>query len=328
LTPTKQLFYMKKVFLLIFLLVTVALCGFVTYVKIALPNVGPAPEIRLDKTKEQIERGKYLANSVCACVDCHSSRDWKKFAGPIIPGTMGMGGEAFTQEFGFPGKFYARNITPFGLSSWTDGEIYRAITSGVSKDGHAFFPVMPYLNYGKMAEEDIKAIIAYLRSLKSIESTIPESVPDFPMNIILNTIPKKANPTPVPSKTDILKYGEYITNAASCIECHTKQEKGEKLKGMEFAGGFEFKLPNGKVVSPNITPHETGIKDWTKTAFVNRFKAYADSSYQPHEVENGMQTVMPWMMYANMTEEDLGAIYDYLRTVAPVNNTVTRYSPN
>ena len=319
---------MKKIIFILLAALFVLVVGAVTFIKLTLPDVGPPPDIRVSSTPDLIERGRYLANSVAACMDCHSTRDWSKFAGPLIPGTLGKGGEAFTEEFGFPGKFYSRNITPFALSTWSDAEIFRAITCGVSKDGHALFPVMPYLNYGRMDERDVMAIIAYLRSLAPIEYAPSPSAADFPMNIILNTIPKKASLGKRPDTSEVLRYGEYITNIASCIECHTKQEKGEKLKGMEFAGGFEFKLPQGTVRSANITPDETGLKNWSKKAFINRFKAYADSNYTPANVGDGFQTVMPWMMYSTMSEQDLGAIYDYLRSVPPISNTVERFSKN
>lgn len=323
---------MKKILrivLYIFIGVLLLVGGLLTYVKTALPNVGPAPEIKITSTPELIERGRYLAHSVNACMDCHSTRDWSKFAGPPDTTTWGKGGEAFDQRFGFPGAFYSKNITPAGIGSWTDGEVYRAITSGVSKDGSALFPVMPHPNYGKMATEDIYAIIAYLRTLKPIANEVPKSVPDFPMNFIINTIPSKPTPQPIPDQKDQIAYGQYLLNASACAECHTKQEKGKKIAGMDYAGGFEFPIATGTVRSANITPDkETGIGDWSETAFINRFKMYADSSYTPAHIGAGeFNTIMPWTMYASMKREDLAAIYAYLKTVTPINNKVERFTP-
>lgn len=323
---------MKKVFritLYVFGAIILFIAGLLTYVKTALPNVGPAPEIKITSTPALIERGHYLANSVTVCMDCHSTRDWSKFGGPADPATWGKGGEIFDQTFGFPGAFYSKNITPAGIGSWTDGEVYRAITSGVSKDGSALFPVMPHPNYGKMATEDIHAIIAYLRTLKPIENKVAQSVPDFPMNFIINTIPAKADPQAMPDTADKVEYGKYLLNAAACGECHTKQDKGQKIPGMEYAGGFEFPIITGTVRSSNISSDkETGIGDWSETAFINRFKMYADSSYTPAKVGPGeFNTVMPWSMYATMKREDLAAIYAYLQTVTPVKNTVVKFTP-
>jgi hypothetical protein len=308
-------------------LVAVLVSGLLLYVKTQLPDVGPPPDITVQITPERVQRGHYLANHVMLCMDCHAVRDFSLFSGPPIPGTLGAGGDVFDQAMGFPGRFIARNITPAGVGNWTDGELYRAITTGVSKDGHAFFPVMPYPLYGQLDDEDIYAVIAYLRSLEPVENELDTSAPDFPMNLILNTIPKKGTPTKRPPKSDVLAYGKYMTTASGCIECHTNFDKGKQI-GEPFAGGRAFNFPDGSTLrSSNITPHATGIGLWTMEQFVARFKAYADSSYVPERVNPGeFQTVMPWMMYAGMDTEDLEAIYTYLRSLPAVDHRVERFT--
>lgn len=299
------------------------------YVQTMLPNVGEPYEVRIDVTEERVERGKYMANYVSVCIDCHSGRDWTSFSGPLIPGTEGQGGEVFDQNMGFPGKFVAKNITPYKLKDWTDGEIFRAVTTGVNKEGEALFSIMPHASYGAMDEEDIKDIIAYLRTLKPIEFDPEDSKADFPMNFIINTIPKKAKFTSRPPKTDVINYGKYLVTAASCYDCHTRQVKG-KYVGEPFAGGFEFRFPDGSVLqSANITPSESsGIGLWSKERFIGRFKAFAGSSYIPQKLQAGdYQTPMPWTFYGQMTEDDLGAIYEYLKTLKPVDEGVKLYQP-
>jgi cytochrome c2 len=321
---------MKKVLKYTGILLLLALLSIVCYVKFALPNVGPPEDLHLDATKTRLERGRYLANSICACMDCHSTRDWSKFSGPLVEGSLGKGGETFDQKFGFPGRFYSKNLTPEGIGSWTDGELLRAIASGVSKDGKALFPVMPHANYGRMEKEDLYSIIAYLRTLAPIKNTVPESKADFPMSFIINTIPKKAEYTADRNEENTVAHGAYIFNAAACAECHTKQEKGKPVAGMELAGGFEFPLPTGGIVrSANITSDkETGIGKWTEEAFVRRFKAYADSAYAPHTVAKGtFNTSMPWMMYRNMTEDDLKDLFAFLQREKPVSNSVEKFTP-
>lgn len=325
----KRLLKILGILLLLVVLVAASAIGYITT---ALPDIDAPADLNVELTPERIERGRYLANSVCVCMDCHSQRDWNLFSGPPKPGTAGAGGDKFDRSMQFPGEFYAKNITPFALKDWTDGEIYRAITSGVSKDGHPFFPVMPYPYYNKLATEDVHSIIAYLRSIDPVTSQeYPASVIDFPVSVIMHTVPAPAAPTPRPNPGDA-GYGAYVANAAGCMECHTKMEKGEKV-GQPFAGGFAFNFPNGSTLrSPNITPHmEDGIGAWDRSMFIKRFKAYADSSYVPHAIDwskGDFQTVMPWMMYAGMTGSDLGALYDYLRTVEPVDATVERWSPH
>ena len=295
------------------------------YVKAALPNTGPAPDIKIERTAARIERGEYLANHVTVCMDCHSTRDWSLYAGPLSGG-FGAGGEAFTQEMGFPGKFYAPNITPYTLASWTDGEIFRAVTTGVNKDGKALFPVMAYHRFGQLDQEDIYSVISYIRELPPVQKNIPKSEPDFPVNFIINTMPHEATLTTRPPATDEIAYGKYLITATGCVDCHSKTEKGSVIPGTEFGGGMEFGGPNGIIRSPNITRHkETGIGNWTKEAFVARFKAYVDSSYVSPKVAPGeINTPMPWVMYAGMKEEDLGAIYAYLNTVKPIDHQVVR----
>ncbi|HTN45237.1 MAG TPA: c-type cytochrome [Flavipsychrobacter sp.] len=324
----------RKIFktaIIILLIVVAGVASLLAYVKMALPDVGEAANLTIERTPERIERGKYLANHVMVCIDCHSKRDWSLFAGPPIAGTEGMGGELFDQKLGFPGKFVAPNITPANISGYTDGELIRAITCGVAKDGRALFPVMPYNNFGQLDEEDIRSVIAYIRTLKPIQNKTGNSAADFPMNFIMNTIPHKANFQPIPESSDLKAYGKYLVTAASCYDCHTKQEKGQFV-GQPFAGGMEFQYPDGSIArSANITPHATGIAAWNEQAFINRFKSYTprnDSGYVPQKLEqDAFQTVMPWTMYAGMTEQDLKAIFAYLQSVQPVENTVTRFTP-
>jgi mono/diheme cytochrome c family protein len=318
-------------FLLYAVLILLILVGaLLTYVKTALPDVGPPEDITVERTPERIERGRYLAHSVTVCMDCHSVRDWSKFSGPLTEGTLGKGGDRFDQSVGMPGVFFAKNITPAGIERYTDGELFRIITTGVNKDGNAIFPLMPYPYYGRMDREDIYSIIAYVRTLQPISNTVPDSEPDFPMNFILNTIPKPAEPQTRPDASDQLAYGAYMTNASGCVECHTQVKQGQIIREVAFGGGREFGFPDGAVVrSSNISPDkETGIGSWTREQFVARFKAYADSSYVTPSVKPGeFNTIMPWTMYAHMTEEDLSAIFTYIQSVSPISNKVNKYSP-
>ncbi|RZL07840.1 MAG: c-type cytochrome [Pedobacter sp.] len=300
-----------------------------TYIKTALPDIGYAPKITINANAAGIENGRYLANHVTVCMDCHSSRNWTHFAGPIIPGTLGGGGEVFNQDMGFPGSYHAANITPYAIGNWTDGEIFRAVTSGVDKDGNALFPIMAAHRFGKMDRQDIYDIISYIRTLQPIKKIIPQSTSDFPVNFIINTMPKKAEFQPKPAQTDIVRYGGYLVNAAGCVDCHSRTEKGAVIEGTEFGGGMEFKQPAGILRSPNITFDKlSGIGSWTEDTFTAKFKAYADSSYKPQIVAKGeMNTVMPWTMYGGMTSNDLKAIYAYLQNVKKIANTVERFTP-
>ncbi len=309
-------------------IVLLIIAGFV-YFNSKYPDVGKPKDIKVEITPERIKRGEYLAMHVAGCIDCHSERDWSKFGAPLVAGTEGKGGEKFGKEIGFPGDIYVRNITPAGVGHWTDGELIRAITQGVSKDNHALFPLMPYLGFNHMNREDLYSVVAYIRSLQPLENKIPDTELDFPMNMIVKTIPPGSfNPVEIDKKNSA-KYGEYLVTIASCTDCHTQAEKGEPRPGMYLAGGMEFNLPWGKIRSANITPDNiTGIGSWTKEEFIARFKSFDSDSARNISVKPGSyNTIMPWVFLAGMTEEDLGAIYDYLRTIKPVNNSVIHFTP-
>jgi mono/diheme cytochrome c family protein len=328
---TKQTNKMRKVLKVMGILlgiVMILIAGSLTYVKVALPDTGKPETILISTGAEQVERGSYLANHVTVCMDCHSTRDWSLFTGPMNADSLGAGGEKFNQDMGFPGSFYAPNITPYGLKGWTDGEILRAVTTGVNKEGKALFPIMGAHRFGKMDRRDIYDIIAYLRTIKPIQKNIPESEADFPVNFIINTMPKPANFQKRPAESDSVKYGGYLVNAAGCVECHSKTDKGSIIEGTEFGGGMEFGQPGGVVRSANITfDKASGIGNWNKAAFVGRFKAFAPQNYTPAKLQPGqLNTPMPWTMYAGMKTTDLEAIYAYLESIKPISNTVEKFS--
>ncbi|MFA6085944.1 c-type cytochrome [Mucilaginibacter sp.] len=311
--------------------ITLVIIAGVCYVTLALPDVGKPEEIKVELTPQRIERGKYLANHVAVCIDCHSTRDWNKFAGPIVPNGLGAGGEKFDGRVGFPGEVYVPNITPANLKNWTDGELYRAITTGVKKDGSAIFPIMPWQSYSKMDPDDVYNIIAYIRTLEPHQATYPKRKLDFPLNLIVNTMPKKAEPGKRPAENDTLQYGAYLVQTAACRECHTKADKGVPISGMDLAGGNEYNIGNGITLrSANISPDNgTGIGKWTKEQFISKFKQFANGTLKPFEVKPGeFQTIMPWWRYSGMNEKDLGAIYAYLKTVKPVKNQVNKFQVN
>ena len=221
----------------------------------------PAGTLALPTSPEAIERGKYLAEHVAVCVDCHSERDFTRFAGPIKAGTMGKGGERFDgPTAGLPGVLYASNITPAGIGDYSDGELMRAVTTGVARDGRAMFPLMPYPNYGRIAREDVESILGYVRTLAPIEHRIPERSLDPPLNLIVRTIPRPAAFTTRPSPDDRVKYGEYLVTMASCAECHSPRDGGGQLvPGMDFAGGNQFAHPSSATAYGAPTSRQTRI---------------------------------------------------------------------
>ncbi|MBM4221576.1 MAG: hypothetical protein FJ170_06500 [Gammaproteobacteria bacterium] len=181
---------LRKILIGTMLLLVLATGGFFVWFGLVLPTDMPIPEARAVATPESLARGEYLARHVAVCMDCHSTRDWSRFSGPIVPGTLPKGGERFDEKVGLPGVIISKNITPAALGDWSDGEILRAMAGGISRDGHALFPLMPYDAYRFMDESDALAIIAWVRSIPAIDNPVPRHQLDFPLNLIVNAIPK------------------------------------------------------------------------------------------------------------------------------------------
>lgn len=318
-----------KILAVIVIIIVMAGLGGYIYIANALPDAGPMVEVEISHTDSAlIARGEYLTMHVTGCVDCHTPRHLEYFGIPSKQDSLGAGGFAFTREMGAPGNFYSKNITPAGIGKWTDAQLFHTTTTGVNLEGEPLFPIMPYPNFAKADPEDLKAIIAYIRTLKPIENSVAESEPDFPLNLIMRTIPKPAEFTTRPHPSNTVEYGKYLVTIGNCNDCHTPiDEQGQPLPGMYLAGGRAFTFPFGTVNSANITPDKaTGIGTWTRETFISMFKQYDNP--EAHSIpweQKGFQTVMPWLEYSGMTDEDLGAVYDYLRTLQPVSNKIEKW---
>lgn len=316
--------FLKILFILFVIIVALAAGGYM-YLYFAFPKVSAATDLKIESTPERLERGKYLANGFAFCIECHSGRDFTKFSGPLIPGTEGKGGFDFGEGAGF---VPASNITQdkeTGIGSWTDGEIFRAITAGVNKDGKFLAPMMPYTEFSKLDKEDIYSIIAYIKTLPAISNKIPDKDLKFPLFLIFRTIPKDPSGFGKrPDASDRLATGKYYSLA--CMICHSPNEKGEFPADKLYSGGMQFPMPDGTIItSSNITPDkETGIGNMTKELFISKFKSCLDpAGLDPKS--RGYNTPMPWNFLAKtIRDEDLGDVYDYIMTQNPVKHKVER----
>jgi mono/diheme cytochrome c family protein len=305
-------------------LLALAVAGAWAYFFLWLPRDIPVPQVSVAMTPERIERGRYLANQVMSCTYCHSGRDWAYFSGPIAEGQLGRGGEVFDERVGFPGRLIAANLTPSGLGTWSDGEILRAMTGGLSRDGHALFPVMPYDSYRKLSPADAEAVVAYLRSLPAVPAPpAGKRVLNFPLNFIVNAIPSKPEPRAV-DPADKVAYGEYLMSLSGCAFCHTPVDSRQRaIPGMRLAGGRPWPVNGVMVRSSNISPdRETGLGTWSLGKFIERFRRYQGPAGRIRASEVGYNTQMPWLLYADLTDADLEAMYAYIMQSKPVRNAV------
>ncbi len=268
-------------------------------------------------------RGKYVF-TLADCNGCHSERDFTRFAGPVLPGGTGKG-VVMPAELGLPGKVVAPNITPdmeTGIGTWTDAEKIRAIRDGLGRDGKPLFPMMPSHFYRNMSDQDVDALVSFMNTLEPVRNSLPRTEPapgvKFPP-------PRPTGKVAQPDRADRVKYGEYLVTIGVCGDCHTPLGPQGIDESKMFAGGHEFRFPGGAVsISANITPDpETGIGKWTEDQFVKRFQMYRPYlKMGAPKIEPRAFTIMPWLTLAETTDEDLRAMYAYLRTVRPIKNKV------
>jgi hypothetical protein len=324
-----------KIAIALVLLAVVLAAGAAAWLRFTYPRVSPAdPDLKIEITAERVARGEYLSNHVLDCFGCHGQRDMETFSFPLKEGTLGAGGFRVPREWKlFPGDVTSPNITPAALAEWTDGEILRALTAGVNREGKFLFPMMPYVHYGVLDREDMYSVVAYLRTLTPIEYNTRPTEIDFPLNLILRTVPRDPRFGTRPDPSDEIASGRYLAEAAGCMICHTVVNQKEEPVGTRYIGGrvFDFPFLGGVLRSPNITPDTaTGIGLFTRADFIGLFRAKAKRALEqkaPVTPDDPTNTIMPYWAFAGMTDEDLGAIYAYLRTLPPVEHAVTRWTP-
>jgi mono/diheme cytochrome c family protein len=321
-----------KGLVLIVCVLAVAAGVLIAVLAVRKPAQRPASAEKVEATPARLARGAYLVEHVCDCLTCHSDLRADRFNVPPKPGTLGQGGLPFGKEFAVPGVVCAQNITPDpvnGLGTWTDGEVLRAIREGVDRDGNALFPMMQYEAYRLLSDEDARSILVYIRALPAVAHAVPAKKLDFPVNLLVKSVPKPLDgPVTAPGPKDGLAYGRYLAVIGGCKECHTPHDAhGKRVPGREFSGGWELKGPWGRNVTANITPHkDTFVGQATKAEFIGRFKSFEalrGDAIPP--APKGRNTVMPWLVLSGMTVEDLGAVYDYLKSLPPVENRINPF---
>ena len=287
------------------------------------PKARPLTDRRVDPSPARMERGAYVVNHVAGCLFCHSELDPATRGLPIKSGRVGVG-RSWASE-GIP-WLSAPNITSereTGAGGWTDDAIARAVREGIGHDGRALFPLMPYGNYRKMSDEDLASVITYIRSLPAVKQAQAAPAIPFPVNRFINAVPQPIDaPVPAPDMSTPEKRGEYLVTMASCRDCHTPMDaQGRPVPGMDLAGGNTFTYEGREPrASANITPAPNGIPYYTEDLFVEVIRT---GRVREREISD----LMPWGAYRGMTDEDLKAIFAYLKTQQPVDHVVDNTLP-
>ena len=278
-----------------------------------------APEQKIVAVKDSavIERGAYLAYGPAHCAYCHNTADKiaRLEAGERVPMS---GGNVF--DIGIV-KLTTPNLTPdaeTGIGNLTDAQLVRMLRHNIRRDGTAAIPFMEFQN---MSDEDVTALISYLRSQPAVKNATAPREFSFMGKALMSFVIKPSGPagTPPaqsPAEGATVERGKYLVESvANCAGCHTKRSmKDGSYQMPKLSGGTAMLGEDGKnYTPPNLTPHaSTGhITNWTEEQFVTRFRAGP---------LNGPGSHMPWRAFARMSDDDLRAIYRYLRTVEPVEN--------
>lgn len=281
------------------------------------PRARPLTDRKFDPTPERLARGRYLAVGLMGCLDCHSPHDWNAPGGPPIESMLGAG-EVHPLE-GLPGRIVAPNITPdpeTGAGNWTDDQLARAIREGVGHDGRALFPLMPYVNFSKISDEDLAAVIVYIRSLPPVRNPLPKTEIIFPVKYLIRSVPEPVTaPVPPPDLSTPVKRGEYLVRMADCVTCHSPMVKGQTDFALAFGGGFRLKGPWGDVTAVNITPDPSGIPYYDEQLF---FQAMRTGYVKARK----LNPVMPWYGFRQLSDDDLRAIFAFLKTLPPLKHRV------
>lgn len=253
-----------------------------------------------------IERGRYLMETVAACGNCHFQRGPQ---GQPLPDRGLSGGMMFDEP---PFRAYASNITPdaeTGIGRWTEAQLARAIREGIRPDGSVIGPPMPVGFYRHLSDDDLRAIVVYLRAQPAVRNPVPRSSYNIPL-------PPNYGPpvtrVEAPPRTDKVAYGKYVADVAHCMECHTpRTTQGALVVERLGAGGQQFKGPWGVSVARNLTPHESGLKGWTDAEIAQAIRTGVDRHGQPY------RPPMAFAFYKGISEEDMGALVAYLRSLKP-----------
>jgi hypothetical protein len=278
-------------------------------------RVRPLTDRRFERTPARLEHGRYLVEGVLGCFDCHS-----QFGGDFRPGeapvfTHRGAGRVVIQNGDL--VVAAPNITPdieTGAGTWSDDQFARAIREGIGHDGRTLFPMMPYLDYRNLSDEDLASVIVYIRALEPIRNELSKPHIPFPLSRLINTAPQPIHTSVTANDSSPVARGHYLTDIGGCKFCHTPTDKTNRpLFGMDFAGGKQIdKFP---ALSANITPDATGISYYDEALFIRTMRT-------GHVGARPLNPPMPWWNFRKMTDDDLKAIWAYLSTVKPVHHRV------
>ena len=273
----------------------------------------PLTDVVYERTAERVERGRYLANAAIGCVLCHSERDEAAPGAPAVAGREFAGAILDERE---GRRMVAPNLTPdveTGAGGWSDDALARAIREGVGHDGRGLSGPMWWWAFRRLSDEDVAAIVVYLRSLPPVRNPLPKRIlsEEAERRAVESGVPLTA-PVAARDLADPVERGRYLIDIADCLGCHTGWEAPTN-PGF-YAGGNVITRRDAARFSANLTPDPSGLGGWTPEIFRGALRNGRAGALHP---------MMPWAAYRNLTDDDLAAIYAALRLATPVRHFVS-----
>jgi mono/diheme cytochrome c family protein len=297
-----------------------ALAGYVSLNWNRSYNSVPLPKLHSSTNPEVIRRGEYLVKGPAHCVECHAT-DTANERMAVDRDTVALsGGNAFS--IGPLGTLYASNITPdreTGIGRYSDPQLARMLRHGVRPDGQASLP--PLMPYGDMSDDDVIAVISYLRAQRPVRSVVPQNEWTL-VGKVMRTFVSAAKPrvdvtppTSAPPAAPTVARGAYIAQSvANCGGCHTAYNP---LTGAPTVPAYSGGSAVEAFTPPNITPRPGSalMKFPDRDTFVARFM-FGGRQYEG--------SPMPWEAFAKMAPEDIAALYEFLHAQAPAGDPSPR----
>jgi mono/diheme cytochrome c family protein len=310
-----------KILLVICILLAVAITFTIGWRPFIGPKARTTTNRQFERTPERLARGRYLVGGLVGCETCHTPKDWKTHGAPNVPG-MELAGQLLPVP-GLPGTIVASNLTPdpeTGAASWSDDQIARAIREGVAHDGRTIFPMMPYEAYRTLSDEDVASIVVYMRSVVPVRNPLPPTKVDFPVNYLIRGAPQPlTHPVSGPSpQASPAERGKYLVTVG--CGCHIAADRKGPIRGLEYGGGEHLEGPWGEVTSANITLDASGISYYDEATFIEAMRT-------GYVKARKLSSIMPFGEFTNLNDDDLKAMFAYLRTVPPVKHRVDNNLP-
>ncbi|MEE9166388.1 MAG: hypothetical protein V3U24_02840 [Candidatus Neomarinimicrobiota bacterium] len=295
-------------------------------------RVGPPSDIQVEITAERVELGTKLAEGILACGSCHTTGN---FAGdPQLD--KYLAGDVWTLEM--EGTLTVPNITPdkeTGIGNWTDGEIIRAITKGLNKDGRQLFPAMPWPEFDvALSMEEVCSIVAYLRTVpEPVRNVVPDNKLKLPVSMIMSTgmIYRMVTKNPMfadyePRSDTPVERGKRLAYMGMCVDCHAYAPGMMPKYGEPLAGGFANRMTDGKFVAcSNLTPdEETGIGSFTDEELYQSIK-YGKRLRPLPETEMVRWPMMPRIPnHTLLTDEEINDLIAFFRSQEPIKHDIMK----